>query len=70
MDPSKELTPAQEREARRKLRRVLGDGDPEEQARRMFAKIFEQASKRRARAAVRTLLSGITQIITDALERK
>lgn len=70
MDPSKDLTPAQEREARRKLRRVLGDGDPEEQARRMFAKVLDQASKRRAKAAVRTLLSGLTQIIADALERK
>lgn len=70
MDPSKDLTPAQEREARRKLRRVLGDGDPEEQARRMFAKVLDQAAKRRAKAAVRTLLSGLTQIIADALERK
>ena len=70
MDPSSELTPAQEREARRKLRRVLGDGDPEEQARRMFARVLDQAAKRRGRQAVRTLLSGIGQIIRDELERR
>lgn len=70
MDPSKELTPAQEREARRKLRRVIGDGTPEEQARRVFAKVFDQAGKGRRRAAVRTLVSGIGRMLLDAWQEE
>ena len=80
MDPSKSdepgkersasLTPAQEREARRKLRRVIGDGSPEEQARRVFEKVLREATRRRTRAAVRTLVKGFGQIIIDALEER
>lgn len=70
MDPSKELTPAQEREARRKLRRVLGDGSAEEQARRLFVKVFDQASKRRKQAAIRTLLSGLGRLLVDSLDSR
>lgn len=68
MDPSKELTPAQEREARRKLRRIIGDGTPEEQARRVFEKMLDQAGKGRRKAAVRTLISGIGRMLLDAWE--
>lgn len=70
MDPSKELTPAQQREARRKLRRIIGDGSPEEQARRVFEKVLAQAGKRRTRAAVRTLVNGFGRIILDALDQR
>jgi hypothetical protein len=70
MDSSKELTPAQQREARRKLRRIIGDGSPEEQARRVFEKVLTQASKRRTRAAVRTLVNGFGRIILDALDQR
>lgn len=48
MDHTKdELTPAQQREARRKLRRRLGGDTPEEQARHLLAQVFEKASRRR-----------------------
>lgn len=70
MDPSKDLTPAQHREARRKLRRAIGDGSPEEQARRVFARVLDQAAKRRTRAAVRTLVNGLGRVILDALESR
>lgn len=69
MDPTKDLTPAQEREARRRLRRVVGEGTPEEQARRVFDQALRQAAKRRTRAAVRTLVSGIGQVILDVLRQ-
>ena len=66
MDHSK-LTPAQQREARRRLRRVLGEGSPDEQAKRLLRRAFEQAAKRKARAAARTLAGGIVQLIEDIL---
>lgn len=48
MDHSKDsLTPAQQREARRKLRRRLGGDTPEEQAKHLLAQVFAKASKRR-----------------------
>lgn len=42
-----DLTPAQQREARRKLRRKLGGDTPEEQARHLFRQVVEKAAQRR-----------------------
>lgn len=72
MDPSEndKLTPAQEREARRKLRRIVGDGTPEEQVARVFEQVFQHAAKRRSRAAIRTLVNSFGRIILNALENR
>ena len=69
-DTDHDMTPAQEREARRKLRRVIGDGTPDEQVRRVLHKAFQQAGKREAKRAARVLVRGFAQIILDALKRR
>jgi len=69
-DTDHDMTPAQEREARRKLRRVIGDGTPDEQVRRVLTKAFHQAGRREAKQAARVLVKGFAQIILDALRKR
>ena len=64
------LTPAQEREARRKLRRIVGDGTVEDQARLLVKKVLEDAAKRRTKRAARTLVNGVARILIDAWHRR
>lgn len=64
--PSK-LTPAEEREARRRIRRVTGDGTPEEQVREVFRKSFERQTKKRAKREVAQIAKDLVNAIFGAL---
>lgn len=70
MDPTEPLTPAQEREARRKLRRIVGDGTPEEQAQRLIAKAFEKRSQSQVRRGLRDIGTTLADILFNALRGK
>lgn len=61
------MTPAEEREARRRLRRVAGDGTPEEQAREVFRKAFERQTKKQVKKDVTTLAKELVNAIFGAL---
>lgn len=67
-DPSK-LTPAEEREARRRLRRVAGNGTPEEQAREIFRKTFEGHARKRVKRDVAALARELVNAIFGALKK-
>ena len=61
------LTPAQEREARRKLRRALGDGTPEEQTARLIRAAFERRATSNAKRAARKIGGALADILFNAL---
>lgn len=64
------LTPAQEREARRRLRRALGEGTPDEQAARLMRKAFEDRAKVRLRREVSMLGRELVNLLFGFLGRK
>jgi hypothetical protein len=70
MDHESGLTPAQEREARRKLRRIVGEGTPEEQAQRLIAKAFEKRTRSQVRSGLRKIGSTLADILFNALRGK
>lgn len=68
-DQDSDLTPAQEREARRRLRRVTGDGTPEDQAREVFRRAFEGQARKRVKKDVAALARELVNAIFGAIRK-
>ena len=69
MTDNSDLTPAQEREARRKLRRAIGGDTPEEQAQRLVQKVVENIVHKRRKHPIMDALTDMMRAALKARKR-